>query len=84
MFIVLYDDEDALCVPLGFDPDCKGALCCRLGNSPVAAFRTRKEARTAIRISVAFAKLNHAQGLPANDDFLSFRKNIKVVPCKVA
>lgn len=84
MFIVVYDDEDSLCIPMSFDPDCCGALTSNYRDIPVAAFKTHKEAKTAIRISVAFTKLQLAQGLPANDDFLSGLKNIKVVPCKVA
>ena len=59
MFLVVYDDQDCLCVPQVWDKDCDGAIC--TGNSngkdTVALFDSRKAARAAIDISTKFAEL---------------------------
>lgn len=79
-YIVMYDDDMGLCVPQGWDEDCDGALCC--SNKPVI-FTDRKAAKTAISISVAFAKLCLAQGNRDKGDYLGdYLKNIKIVPCE--
>ena len=79
-FIVVFDDTQGACWPMCWDADCAGALC-GLTGSPVALFASRAEARTAIRISTAYARLCKAQGKPANDDFLDAIACVKIVPC---
>lgn len=81
MFIVVYDDQCGVCVPFGLDDSCEGAI---ESNScgPVALFATRAEARKAVNISTAAAKLAIAQGKPANTDFTDGRHNVKVIPVK--
>lgn len=76
MFIVVYDDEGSLEVVYGADPDCEGAIC--PVDGPAIAFNTRKAARAAIDISVAFAKLQKAQGKEHVSDFIEFRKYVKI------
>lgn len=66
--IVVYDDDQTLCIPYGFSQDCEGALC--MSDGPVALFADRKQAKAAIRISVKYAELRKAQGMAANEDFL--------------
>lgn len=81
MFIVVYDDNDCLCLPMGWDDDCAGALCSPTGDR-VALFASREAARKAIDISAKFAALCRAQGKPANDDFIgTARKNVRVLAC---
>lgn len=84
MFLVVYDDQDCLCVPQVWDKDCDGAIC--TGNSngkdTVALFDSRKAARAAIDISTKFAELCKAQSKPHNEDYLKpCRKNIRIQPC---
>lgn len=77
--IVVFDDEQGVCSPYGFDDHCEGAICS--SNGPVAFFADRAEAQKAIKISVKFAELRKAQGKPANEDFLGdCRKCIKIRP----
>lgn len=77
-FIVVFDDEQGLCVPMGWDTDCDGAVCAC--HDSVALFPDRTAARKAIRVSTAFAKLCVEQGVPANDDFTTGRKNLRILP----
>lgn len=77
-FIVVYDDDCGLCVPMGWDADCDGAICST--HESIALFATRSEAQTAIRISTAFASLQQLQRLPCNYDFIESLKKIKIVP----
>lgn len=77
-FIVVFDDESGMCVPMGADDDCKGAIC---ACGSVRLFRSRDDARKAIKISRAFALLNKAQGKPENTDFTDAIKCVKVMPC---
>lgn len=82
MYMVVFDDEQGLILPMTMDADCRGALCAWGRGDTVALFRDRKEARTAINISAKFAALCKAQGTPANDDFLPpCRKFLRIVPC---
>ena len=75
--IVVFDDEQGLCVPYSLDEECDGALC--LNSKPVALFADRKAAQRAIQISVKYAELRKSQGLPPNDDFLGTnRKCVKI------
>lgn len=78
-FIVVYDDDDSLCVPFGWNDGCEGALCCA-GSGPVAMFDTRKQAQQAINISKAYARLCGLQGRLVNTDFTEHSKCIKIVP----
>lgn len=78
-FIVVYDDNECLYIPHGWDADCAGAIAGT--GRPVVLFKTRFEARRAILISERFAKLQSARGKPFNDDFTSGKKNVKIVPC---
>jgi hypothetical protein len=81
MFIVVYNDDDCLCLPMQWDSDCKGALCV-CGTGDIVVFSDRKAARRAIDISSKFAALCKAQGKPANEDFLGdCRKHVRIMPC---
>ena len=84
LFLVVWDDQQGLCVPMVWDADCEGAICGGVGaKDRVALFTSRAAARKAIDISAKWAALNKAQGKPANDDFLGeCRKNLRVVPCQ--
>ncbi len=79
-YIVVWDDEQGLCVPYGFDDGCEGAVCASGGD--VALFSSIFDAREAIRISTEYAELCKAQGVPANTDFLDEAK--KCVKIRVA
>ena len=82
-WIVCWDDEQGACWPMGKDLDCEGALCA-LHTGKIAMFASRSDARKAIRVSTAYAKLRKAQGLPANDDFLEGVANVRIVECESA
>lgn len=73
----MFNDESAAW-PMGWDSDCKGALC---AIHPPVLFKSRIDARKAIRISTRFAQLQSAQGKPANTDFTDSLKFVKIVPC---
>ena len=83
-FVVVYDDDDCVQLPTAFDKDCEGALTCISDGQDVAAFEDMASAKTAIRITTAYARLRKLQGKPANDDF--DKKNlgkVKIVCCCV-
>lgn len=83
-FIVVYCDNDCVQIPMKFDEDCKGALCCGGAGDVVAAFADAAAARRAIRISERYARLCKEQGKPLNDDFLGpCRKNVKIMTCGI-
>lgn len=77
MFMVFYNDQNGLCVPFGADDSTAGAIH-GAENTPVM-FATWADAQKAIRISIAKAKLDEAQGRPVNEDFTVYRKNIRIV-----
>jgi len=79
-FIIVFDGQDGMIYPMGWSPECEGALEC-LSDS-VALLPSRAAARRSIRISTAWAKLQAAQGKPANEDFLSAIRCIRILPCK--
>jgi hypothetical protein len=68
-YIVVFDDQQGVCVPMGLSTDCEGAIEATSGD--VALFPDRRQARRAIRISTQFARLCREQGKPANDDFIA-------------
>ena len=80
--IVVFDDDNGLCVPMGPDPSCEGAI--ESNGKEISLFSDRKAAKRAITISVKNAELLQAQGKTANDDFLSARKHIKIRPVVAA
>ena len=85
LFMVLWDDEQGLCVPMMWDEDCEGALCGGAVRSidRVAIFADRKAARKAIDISAKWNALRKAQGHVYNSDFEGdSRKCLRVVECK--
>jgi hypothetical protein len=69
LFIVVFDDDDHI-FPMAFNADCEGAIECAGANDAIALFETRSDARTAINISAAYARLCLAQGKTANTDFI--------------
>ena len=80
-YIIVFDDGDALCIPMSHDKDCEGAVCTMYGKS-IALFDSRKDARTAINISKCYARLLKTQGKPFNEDFLPpASKHVKVLRC---
>lgn len=84
LFLVVWDDQQGLCVPMVWDADCKGAICGGIGDKDkVAIFTSRKAARKAIDISTKWNALLRAQGKIYNGDFeCECRKNLRVVPCQ--
>lgn len=81
MFIVIYDDDDCLCIPQSWDKDCDGAICSGNLDDAVAVFDSRASARKAIDISAKYAALCKSQGKPANEDFLGeCRKKLRLIP----
>ena len=82
-YIVCWDDEMGACMPMQRDDDCQGALCGQY-NGSVVLFKSRADARKAIRVSTAFAKLLRAQDKPTNDDFLDGLRHVKIVACESA
>lgn len=70
MFIVIFDDDQGLCVPYALDQDNEGALHAISRGDTVAIFKSRDDAKRAIRISRKLAELDQARGHPVNDDFL--------------
>lgn len=85
MFIVVYNDDDCLCLPMGWDKDCDGALSTIVGGGPVVLFSDRAAARKAIDVSAKYAALCKAQGKPASEHFLGeCRKHVRIVPCVAA
>ena len=83
LFMVVWDDQLGVCVPMTWDADCEGAICsgCR-EEDEVALFVNRQAARKAIDISTKWNALLKAQGQPYSDDFSgACRKNLRVVPC---
>ena len=79
--MVVFDDGQCLYVPMGWDTDCDGALCC-VGDAVV--FPDRTAARRAINISTAYAKLRKSQGLPWNEDFIETIRHVKIAPVVMA
>lgn len=77
-FIVVFSNDD-FTVPFTWDNECEGAICGWLGGN-VAVFDSRADARKAIKISTAFARLCQAQGRPVNIDFIDDAKCLKIVP----
>jgi hypothetical protein len=81
MFIVVYNDDCGLCIPMQWDSDCAGAICI-CGSGKVVVFSERKAAQKAIDVSAKFAALCKAQGKPANEDFIgNCRKFVRVMAC---
>ena len=82
-FIVVYDDKMDMCMPYAFSKECRGALEPTCAGGILALFKTRKDARKAINISAAFARLQISQGVSYNHDFLGVeRVNVRVLECK--
>ena len=76
--LVTYDDEMGLCVPMGWDSECDGALEC---TSPPVIFPNRAAAQKAIRISKRWNALRREQGGIVNSDFdPECVKNVRIVP----
>lgn len=84
LFLVVWDDEQELCVPMVWDADCQGAICSNMGEKDkVAIFTSRAAARKAINISTKWNALLKAQGKIHTVDFDGeCRKNLRVVECR--
>lgn len=84
LFMVVWDDEQGLCLPQVWDSDCDGALCglCCGQAAGVAIFDSRKQARAAIAVSTKWNALLKAQGRTYNVDFENgVRQNLRIVEC---
>lgn len=81
IFLVVFDDEQGLCVPMAHDAECEGAISAGSKDDTLALFTSRKDARKAITVSAKFAALQQAQGKPANSDFLEARKWLRIREC---
>ena len=77
-FIVIYDDGYGICLPFGWNSECKGAL--EAFTEKAALFPDRRSARRAISISTKWALLRKAQGCEENEDFTTGRKHLRVIP----
>lgn len=77
-FIVLWDDGTSVCCPMAADPECLGGLLA--GTDRVVVFDSRQDARRAIAISTARERLYAVQGHPANDDFVTGKRHLRIVP----
>jgi hypothetical protein len=84
IYMVVWDDEQGLCIPMVWNPQCEGALEGGIGkNDAVAIFTSRRDARKAIDISTKWNALLKAQGEIHSEDFEgACRKNLRVVPCR--
>lgn len=76
MYMVFYSDECGLCLPMGNDPDCKGAI--QVDETHPVLFSTIEEARAAVRISTAWDTLQKEQGEAHSDDFIGNKKNVRI------
>lgn len=83
-FLVVYDDQASLCIPMGRDSECEGAVCTATGTESVVIFESREKAKRAIKISRLFAELQSAQGKPANSDFLEGYKSVRIIKAESA
>lgn len=79
-YIIVFDDDQGLCVPMGMAPDCEGAVE-SAGSDPIAIFPSRSAARRAITISTLHNRLLKAQGKIYNCDFIEARSCVKIRPC---
>jgi hypothetical protein len=78
-YMVFYIDEDnGVSMPMGPDPECAGAL--EGSEEKPLLFKDKGGARRSITISERNARLRQAQEVPANDDFTTGRKKIRIVP----
>lgn len=76
--IIVWDNGNHI-FPMGFDPECDGAVCCAGESEDIAMFPTIADARKAIKISIAFAKLRFEQAKTVNVDFLGDSlKHVKI------
>jgi len=84
LFLVIWDDDQGICLPMMWDGDCEGAICggAVRKTDRVAIFTSRKAARKAIDISTKWNALRKAQGHIYNSDFEGdCRKCLRVVEC---
>ena len=81
-YIVVFDNDDSLCVPYTWNEACEGAIECGGRGESVALFETRQEARKAIAISKANAVLLRAQGKVFNSDFTDSLKCLRILRLK--
>jgi hypothetical protein len=81
-YIVVFDNEDGLCIPFSWDEECDGAIECGGDAEPVALFETRQEARKAIAISKANAVLLRTQDKVFNSDFTDSLKCLRILKLK--
>lgn len=85
-YIVIWDDGMGLSFPMGWDDDCEGAICGCGYSGGIAAFVSRADARKAIRISAANARLLIEQQKLQKENSSDFlgraAKNLKIIPLK--
>jgi hypothetical protein len=75
-------EDGVICLPMGWDKNCEGALAANTDN-PVL-FESRQMAQQCIRISKACTALLREQGVPYNEDWLPCNaKQICVLPVTV-
>ena len=82
-FIVVFDDGQGLCCPMAWSKD-PGKQDTLEGSAVSAAvFPSRSEARKAVNITSAQAKVDELRGKPVNSDFLSPAVSfVKIIPLK--
>lgn len=81
-YMIFYDDDDSLCMPMGWDTGCSGAVT--TDANPPVVFPTRADARAAIKISRAFALAQKACGKVYYGDFIECYKHVKIKRVELA
>lgn len=77
-YMVFFNDLGGLCIPMGADPGCEGAL--QADDDAPLLFASRPGARKAITISERWNRLLEAQGKRSNDDFTTHKARLHIVP----
>lgn len=84
-YIVVFDDDMGLCVPMTWRKSHPGALRPPGKAEPIAVFHDRKDAQRAIRMSRHLAQMESEQGVICDDDFMPRnRQQIKVIRLEFA
>ena len=78
-FVVTWDDGMGVCVLMGRDTNCEGALE-GVVTAPALVFNTKSQALKAIRISKLANALRKEQGRSYLEDFVESTKCLRVVP----
>ena len=82
-FIVVFDDDQGMCCPMAWSEDSGKQDTLEGSALSAAVFPSRAEARKAINITAAQAKVDKLRGNAANTDFLPPAVScVKIIPLK--